>query len=112
MSLFARVAEDLVDTGGERLTLCNASRDPTGGFGLSSLLWWSVRMELQERSLSMDGNHTERGAAQLGCISLAFSTDTQDPLRHDFIEYSLERATAELENDALKSLWLGRKNRR
>ena len=57
-------------------------------------------MELQERSLSMDGNHTERGAAQLGCIALAFSTDPQDPLRHDFIEYSLERATAELENSS------------
>ena len=66
-------------------------------------------MELQERSLSMDGNHTERGAAQLGCIALAFSKDTHGPLRHDFIEYSLERATAELENDRFSKLMCAKK---
>ena len=65
--VFFRVHEELVATLGEQLTLCNASRDPTGGFGLSSLLWWSVRMELQERFLSMDMIHVERGAAQLCC---------------------------------------------
>ena len=97
MSLFTRVAEDLVDTRGNNSLFATpaatrravlACRVFSGGpYG------WSCKKDHSQWMgiIQSAGLHSWVASHWLR---------STDPLRHDFIEYSLERATAELENSS------------
>ena len=101
MSLFTRVAEDLVDTRGNNSLFATpaatrravlACRVFSGGpYG------WSCKKDHSQWMGIIESAGLHSWAAAHGLRSAA---DTQEVLLHDYIEYSLERATAELENSS------------